>query len=166
MTPEFSRPVSVARRHDFTPRRIEANEAERAALARRFDLVAIERLAAEVALEPAPRGAVKLVALLDAEVVQTCIVTLEPVPARVTERFEVIFAPEIDEEAELIVDEDAPVVVPLEGESVDLGEAVAQQLSLALDPFPRKPDAALPGEAGEGAASPFAALAAWKRRDV
>jgi hypothetical protein len=48
----------------------------------------------------------------------------------------------------------------------DLGEAVAEQLALALDPYPRAPDAELPPEANDEAAGAFAALAALRRGKV
>jgi hypothetical protein len=60
-------------------------------------------------------------------------------------------------------DED-PDDLPAEAGAVDMGEALAQQLSLALDPYPRAPGAELPAEATDGGAhGPFAALAKLKR---
>ena len=41
---------------------------------------------------------------------------------------------------------------------LDLGEAASEQLALALDPFPRKPGAALPGEMQEPEEGAFAGL--------
>ena len=64
-------------------------------------------------------------------------------------------------------DPEAPDEIEAEGDSVDLGEAIAEQLALALDPYPRVPGAALPGE-GEGEepppSGPFAGLAALRKR--
>jgi hypothetical protein len=37
------------------------------------------------------------------------------------------------------------VAEPFEGDAIDIGEAVAQQLALALDPYPRAPGASLEG---------------------
>jgi hypothetical protein len=55
-----------------------------------------------------------------------------------------------------------------DGAAIDIGEAIAQTLALALDPYPRAPDAeAALKEAGvksEAEAGPFAALAALKAR--
>ena len=50
------------------------------------------------------------------------------------------------------------------GGQVDLGELVAEEVALALDPYPRHPDAALPPEASDPEENPFAALAALKGR--
>ena len=56
--------------------------------------------------------------------------------------------------------------IDYEGSAVDLGEAAAQTLALALDPFPRSPTAdeklRAAGVIGEEEAGPFAALKALK----
>ena len=44
------------------------------------------------------------------------------------------------------------------------GEAAAEQLALALDPYPRSPDAVLPDVPDDPEAQPFAALAPLQRR--
>ena len=91
--PEFSRPVRVdtlgAEPRTMT---IEADEAERAALARRFGLVAIDRLAADAALV---RDGEEVVATgrIAAAVTQSCVASAEPVAAAVDEPFELRFRP-------------------------------------------------------------------------
>jgi uncharacterized metal-binding protein YceD (DUF177 family) len=158
MENEFPRPVAVERLAEEDIYRIEATPAERVALARRFGLRALDALTAEVRLTPLGRG-VRLDAALEADVVQECVVTLQPVPNHVSERFTLVYG-----EAPASPDEDA-VVEPLENETIDIGEAVAQQLSLALDPYPRAPGASVdPRWTGEEAVEgPFAGLAKWKR---
>lgn len=160
--PEFSRLIPVDRlRRGPVSERIEANEGERRALAARFELEAIGRLVADVRLEPLPDDMVRVSGVLDAEVVQTCVVSLESVPATVSERFSAQFAPpemiaeedgDIDFEALLEDEDDLPE--PIVNHRIDIGELVAQHLSLALDPYPRAPDAAfveiLEHEAPEG----------------
>jgi uncharacterized metal-binding protein YceD (DUF177 family) len=173
MRPEFSRPVRLDALGG-EPRRfeIEAEAAERAALAERFGLVSIGRLGAEAVLTRT--GAIVIAAgSLAAEVVQSCIATAEPVPEAVNERFRIEFRPEPavaapDEEVEL--GEAELDVVFYDGEAVDLGEAVAETLSLSLDPYPRSPaaEAALNAagvrseEQARAESSPFAGLAALK----
>src|SRR5262245_3340197 len=91
---EFSRPVRVDTLGE-TPRRIEieADENERSALARRFGLISIERLAAGLALSR--RGdEVTIEGHLDSAVTQTCVVTGDPVPATVEAPFEILFRPQ------------------------------------------------------------------------
>ena len=46
----------------------------------------------------------------------------------------------------------------------DLGEALAELLALALDPYPRAPAAELPAGAGGAVTGGFAALAALRRK--
>lgn len=151
---------------------IEAGPEERAALAARFGLIEIHSLRADAALarrdeEVRARGTV------EADVIQRCIATGEAVPERIEEPFELLFRPPPeaaapDEEIEL--GETEMDVVFYDGAAVDLGEAVAETLSLALDPFPRGPGAeeALRAagvkseEEAKAQASPFAALAGLK----
>lgn len=141
--PEFSRVVEVPKRRGKTVTlAIAAAPAERAALARRFDLLALDRLEAGLQLELQRDGIVQVSGTLVAELEQSCVVTLEPVPSRLAEEFTLLYGPpEADSEIEL--DGEAEPVEPFEGDRIDVGEAVAQQLSLALDPFPRAPGATI-----------------------
>ena len=181
--PELSRIVTrgeIARGEAV--RDIAADERERAALARRFGLAALERLEARLRLRPEGSqgrpGLVTLEGRFSADVVQLCVVTLEGLPVTVEEEISLLFSlarpgepkgpaaleVEIDAEAE-----DPPE--PIGPHGLDLGEVVAEQLALALDPYPRAPDADLASVTGELAQEPdepagaFAALAALKRGD-
>jgi uncharacterized metal-binding protein YceD (DUF177 family) len=135
---EFSRPIDVARLgageavYD-----IAANETERAALAKRFDLVSLEKLAAHVTLRRLPGGLVRLTASLSADLIQTDVVTLDPVPARVDDDFTLLFGSDAEDAAAL--DPEAELIEPLSDGQIDIGEAVAQQLSLVMAPYPRGP---------------------------
>lgn len=167
--PEFSRRVPLARLGPEPFRQeIAAGEAECAALARRFDLVAVDRLAAVVELvRPGQRpDRILLRAAFDAAFVQSCVVTLDPIPGAVSQHFELIYGPpELEEEGAGGAEDDA-AFEPLVGEAIDIGEAVAQEFALALPPFPRSPDAdlaATPPIADEP--GPFAALARLVPRD-
>ena len=155
--PEFSRPLHLGSvgpdgRRDV----LEADEAERAALARRFGIPAVESLRAELRLRPEADGAVRAEGRLAADVVQNCVVTLEPVAQRVEEAVALRLLPAGVEPRD---EPDEPDDIPSDGGVVDLGEAVAEQLALALDPYPRAPGAALPAEANDAADHPLAALA-------
>lgn len=162
--PEFSRPVRIDTL-GAAPRRveIEADEAECEAIARRFGLVAIGRLAAEAAV--ARRGE-EIVATgsIDAEVVQSCVATGEPVSAKLAAPFEIVFRPHsASAEEEIELGESELDTVFHDGASIDLGEAAAETLALSLDPYPRAPgaEAALKaaGVRSEEEAGPFGALA-------
>lgn len=126
---------------------VTASAAECAALADRFDLISVANLKAKLRLRRIRSEFIKVTGELEADVVQRCVVTLEPVPAHVKEEFSALYAPDhlIPKEEEdegsdqmqyLGGDEDFPE--PMPGGRIDLGELVAQNLSLALDPYPRK----------------------------
>jgi len=138
--PEFARAVDVPRAAGRqSTHAIAANDHERAALAARFALLSLDRLEAEVQLEGLEGGLVRLTASLKAEVVQSCVATLEPVPSRIAETFTLLYGA-AENGPDIVLDGEAETIEPLDGGKIDIGEAVAQQLSLALDPFPRAPE--------------------------
>lgn len=164
-TPEFARPMppplpGTAER----VRKISADAEERAALARRFDLLSLDRLEAEVRLQRLAGGLVRLRAHFRADVVQACIVTLDPVASCIDEDFTLFYGP-VEEGREIRLDGAEELVEPLIDDTIDIGEAVAQQLSLALDPFPCAATVVPEGEtpAEDRHDSPFAALRAWRK---
>jgi uncharacterized metal-binding protein YceD (DUF177 family) len=145
--PEFSRLFQVARvSTDGEAFQFEANDAERAALARRFELIDLPSLKAEGRIIPSDHGRrAKVAGVVRAQVVQACVVTLEPVPAMVEDSFVRSYTSSpTDSEREAVVDldsDDPPELMV--GGAVDVGEAVAETLGLALDPYPRAPGAEL-----------------------
>jgi uncharacterized metal-binding protein YceD (DUF177 family) len=164
--PEFSRLIDE--RH-LTPKpiSIEAVAEERKALARRFRIVAIHQLQATVAIERAGQ-ALMARGRLSASIVQSCAVSGEDLPVRVDEPLALRFVPAEQPEAEEIeLEADELDEIPFEGHLFDLGEAVAQSLALAIDPYATGPEAErVRKEAGlsdEAASGPFAALAALKK---
>lgn len=166
-TPEFSRTVQL-RHVDARTHELEANESERAALARRFGLVAIERLRADVELER-NGDVVDANGKLEADIVQSCAVSGEDLPATIREPLAFRFVPEKSApagEEEIELESGELDEIPYAGGSFDLGEAVAQSLALAIDPYAIGPDAeAAREDAGlldEQSAGPFAALKGLK----
>lgn len=146
-TPEFSRPVDVSSLEDgATERRtIAATPEECEALARRFGAASLEGLDAEVALTRRGRQ-LRVEIRFSAKVVQTCVVTLEPVRSVMNQSFSMVFDPDVRATGEFdeplgVADDDPPE--PLRDETIDAGEAVAEMFGLALDPWPRKPGARL-----------------------
>lgn len=160
--PELHRPVPTDR---IGPQALEntvnASASERAALAQRLGIPAILRLRCHFWLTSGPGATFEAAGHLQARVVRSCVLTLDEFEAEVEERFRLRFVPsgtESDDPDPELEDE-----VAYEGGVLDLGEAAAEQLALALDPYPRKPGATLPvGDATEPE-HPFAALAALKR---
>jgi len=137
--PEFSHPVRIDT-IGAAPRQVSigASEAERKALAERFGLVAVDQLSAEAEVKRHGEE-IRAEGKLSAAVVQSCVITGDPVPARVEESFSLVFRPhpEANEEEEIELSEGELDVTFYSGSFVDLGEAVAESLSLSLDPYPR-----------------------------
>jgi uncharacterized metal-binding protein YceD (DUF177 family) len=163
---EFCRLVPLARVGTEPYRQeIVATEDERTALARRFDLVSLDRLSAAIELVRQGGGTVLLCAAFEAEFAQSCVVTLDPVPGALSERFTLVYGPPEAEEG-LTAAEDDVAFEPLSADAIDVGEAVAQEFSLLLPPFPRSPEAAIeaeePPRSEEG---PFAPLSRLGRRE-
>jgi uncharacterized metal-binding protein YceD (DUF177 family) len=161
----LSRPVRV----DPLPRdgldvTVEASAEEREKLAAFNDLLGLSSLKAVFQLHPLAEGDVRVVGRLTADVVQSCVVTLDPVPAHIDAPIAVDFAPEGSEE-EFAEDEDAPE--PIVDGMIDLGRIAAEFLTLNLDPYPRKEGAVFeaPIDDEEGAQSRFSALAKGKKSD-
>lgn len=123
---------------------IEANESERAALARRFGISAIDSLSARLELSEKGKAVLAEGALV-ADVVQPCAISHEDFSHRIEEELAFRFVPagpqpeEPDIEIELVGEELDEI--DYEGESFDVGEAVAQSLGLAIDPYAEGPDA-------------------------
>lgn len=142
-TPEWSHRVPIDR-IGSTPVRhnLSASEAERGALAARFGLIAIDQIEANIALRR-ENAAPFATGQLSATVTQTCIATGEPVSqsvdAAIAVRFVDLATIESDDLELDAADHDE---MEHDGVAVDLGEAAAQTLALALDPYPRSPAAA------------------------
>jgi uncharacterized metal-binding protein YceD (DUF177 family) len=167
-TPEFSRPIQIDHVGPaWQNQRIEASPAERAALAKRFEILDLPALAAEVKLRRIRAGRYIEASLhILAEVVQSCVVSLEPIAASIDASARELYGPIGGEAAadEVLVDPDSPE--PIAGPSLDLGEVVAQHLALSLDPYPRAAGVVGPAPAAGGPEerpSPFQGLAALKR---
>lgn len=162
---EFSRALEIERiptaGRSFV---IVAEAGERVALARRLGLEAIDRLRAEGRVRRLADGAVTLVeGRLEAAVTQLCVVTLEPVAAEPAVAFRRSFAAAAGPtQGEVVVDPLGDEPEPLVGPTIDLGEIVAEELALALDPYPRAAALAMPET--EPAESPAADRAGAPRR--
>lgn len=162
MTTEFSRPerIDTIGEGERTVT-IEADTAERAALAGRFALTAIDRLAATLTVRRETAG-VAVRGRVTADVVQACSVTGVPLRVAIDEPVALLFVESFDETEEIELDSGALDTVEIEGGTIDLGEAAAETMVLALDPFPRSPDAATAlreaGGISEEEAGPFGAL--------
>ncbi|MSP95006.1 MAG: DUF177 domain-containing protein [Alphaproteobacteria bacterium] len=145
---------------------------ERAAIAAWLDIPGIENLTASIRLSRRGRDFYAYEAAFDADVVQTCVVTLEPVRAHLKGEFRRSFriapsaaAKRYEEgpggEISLSETEDPDV---LDDAMIDLAAPVLEELSLSLDPYPKAPGAKfeVPDEEDTPKESPFAVLKALK----
>jgi Large ribosomal RNA subunit accumulation protein YceD len=148
---------------------LHATPAECAALAARFGLVAVERLDATIVLG-ADGPAVRAEGRLQAAIVQNCAVSGEDLAVRIDEPVSLRFVPAEDapaSEEEIELQGGEPDEIEFDGSRFDLGEALAQGLALAIDPFAAGPGAdearRRAGLLGEAEAGPFAALAKLRK---
>ncbi len=143
MSPEFSRPLPTTRIGpaglDTT---IEATRTECAKLATRLKLPGIGTLSCRFRLSLGPRNSILAECWLTAMITQMCVVSLDEFEGAVTDHVSVRFVPAGTENTE--IDPESPDEIPFSNGTIDLGEAASEQLALALDPWPRKPGAALP----------------------
>ncbi|MDP3905593.1 DUF177 domain-containing protein [Novosphingobium sp.] len=149
---------------------LDATADECAALARRFALVAVHSLHAEITLIAAG-GKVSATGRLKASIVQTCAISGDDLPVQIDEPVKLRFVPAAathrpDEEVEL--DAGALDETEYQGTLFDLGEELAQGLAVAIDPFLAGPNAEearrKAGLLNETASGPFAALAGLKAK--
>ncbi len=158
---EFSRPLDVRQVEGLTLR-LTANETECAALAVRFELVRIDRLEAEVVFVREGR-AVAASGSLSADIVQSCAVSAEDLATAIRQPLALRFVPAGSHGPDDNLELDANALDDIEytGCEFDIGEAVAQSLALAIDPFATGPDAEKTRRAGllgKSETGPFAAL--------
>ena len=149
---------------------VAAGDAERAALAAAYDLVAVNGLSAAVTVTPGSKGSASVEGRVIADIVQSCVVSLEPVEQHIDEAFSVRFVPPGSPDAaapkpgkEVIIDPEAPDPPEvMEGTRIDVGALVEETFVLAIDPYPRAPGAGLPADVEEpptaGEESPFSVL--------
>jgi uncharacterized metal-binding protein YceD (DUF177 family) len=163
--PEFSRPCDI-RQADGRTLTIAARDSERAALAERLGIVAVDRLSAELTLTR-QGDSVAVGGTMAAAIVQSCAVSTEDLPVTIAEPLQIRFVPARDHQPneELELDAGDLDEIEFDGATFDLGEAVAQSLALAIDPFATGPEAEEVRRSGlldAGASNPFAVLAQLK----
>lgn len=172
-------PVSVTRLPaKGMPVHIAADGEQRAALAAAHDLQAVGSFEADLLVRAWKRDGVRIEGTISADVVQTCVVTLEPLPAHIEAPVSALFVPEGSPLAradraggEIVVDaeaEDLPETFT--GGRIDAGALAEEFLALSLDPYPRKPGVEIEtnqgnGPEGEEAAGPLSeALRKYRAR--
>jgi uncharacterized metal-binding protein YceD (DUF177 family) len=164
-------PVAVEKIPDTGLHRdLEADQATRAAVADVGGLREVLSVQASFDVTPMRGGRFHVTGDVRARIGQTCVVTLEEMESDIDEPIDLIFAPpdQIPEMAALVdeaeeSDEETPdPPEPIENGIIDLGRIATDALYLAVDPYPRKPDAVFEPlvEAPNPEDHPFAALKA------
>ena len=167
----WSVPVFVAQIPDTgLHREIEADPAARDAMADISGLREILSASASLDLTPEKAGRVHVAGRVRARIGQTCVVSLDPIENNIDEAIDLVFAPpeQISELADLVdgaAESDAEIPDPPEpivNGVIDLGRLATDALFLAIDPYPRKPDAVFKPviKAADPEDHPFAALKA------
>lgn len=169
--------------------KFSADERQRIDLARRLGIVSVEEAQAIVTVQKVSGGIYHAIGSIQADVTQSCVVSLAPVPAHIEDEFEgwygdktanaVSFAKARSERdvkqghTEIEVMEESADPEPIIGGKIDIGELATQYLSLALDPYPQAEgvehvySAPAPEKGTDGSElrkSPFEALKDWKEK--
>jgi hypothetical protein len=143
---------------------LKANEKERLGLAEELGIPEVTELAAAFEVRRLSGGMFAVQGTLAASVVQTDIVTLEPVHLAVNETIELTLAPAEDASAKPAAalkeqESDGPDL--FHGGRIELGAIAREHLALGLDPYPRAAGVEFAGHVEDDSAaeaSPFAAL--------
>ena len=150
---EFSRPLRLAEvPAEGSSLELDATASECAAVARRLGLLSLGRLHGQLGIKPIACGGLALTGTLQADVEQSCVVTLEALPIEVSRPLNLRFLNEEafrQHESQQEDPLDGPDVELMPDDVLDLGELLVEELSLALDPYPRREDANI-AEAGLG----------------
>ncbi len=143
---KFSKIVFIESISKRAPREqsLKAKAEELKYIAEWIDVLEVKNLSADLILEH-NGGSIKVSGSLKADIVQACIVSLEPVDEHVEEKFESFFTdikPKYLELAveEILVPDEETVPEYTEDGSIDIAELVVQHLSLAMNEYPRLED--------------------------
>lgn len=140
----------------------DADARQREALAEVHGLLEVKRFRAELLVAQWKRNGVKVTGEVHAEIVQQCVLTLEPIEASVDEEIDSIFLPAdsklgrlgFGEGGEILVDADGPdAPETFSGDTIDVGALAEEFFGLGVDPYPRKPGAVIAPEPQEDAPS-------------
>ena len=160
-TPEFNLALDLCDVGGATKRlMLEAAAPERAALAVRFGLLALDVLNAALEIRRDAAG-IHVSGQVHGQGSQPCVASGEPVPFLITERIALKLVPKLPEGSEIELSTEDLDIEPLLGDTVDVGEIAVQVFALGLDPYPRsaiKVAGLITEEDAVAARSPFAVL--------
>jgi len=137
---------------------IQADPAQRASLAREHGLAEVRSWRADLLVEPWKRNGVKVSGRVVADIVQECVVTLEPLENRIDESVDGLFLPEDSKIGRLGFEGAGEIMIAPEGpdspetfsgDTIDVGALAEEFFGLAIDPYPRKKGAEIAAAAPE-----------------
>jgi hypothetical protein len=129
------------------PVSIDAGPEQLAALAREHHLLEAKGFHADLVVSPWKRDGVSVSGRVEGDIVQECVVTLEPIEAHVEQDVSAVFIPEgskLDRFQELsggemVLDPEGPdLPESFSGTSIDVGALAEEFFALGIDPYPRK----------------------------
>lgn len=180
----LSFPVSVQHvPHKGIEVTLKSDDREREALAESHGLEKVLSFSADFIITPWKKSGIKIRGKIQAQIVQSCVATLEPIENQIDEDVEIVLVPEhsrlaripVDESGEMLISADGPdIPETFSGDKIDIGAIAEEFFDLAIDPYPRKADLAdsvvvtvgeTEEEADNGVVSPFASLANWQKKD-
>ncbi|MEW7007594.1 MULTISPECIES: YceD family protein [unclassified Lentilitoribacter] len=163
-----SNPISIT---------IEADGKELEGLAKFWKVIGVTSLKADVKLSRWKRDGVRVSGHFEGKLIQDCVVSLKPINTEINDDFVAFYVPETSKLArqdniqngELIIDVDGPDIPDtFSGNTIDVAAVVSEFAAMAIDPYPRDPEAEIDQKFQSGSIeddappSPFAALAAIK----
>ncbi|MBO6520632.1 MAG: DUF177 domain-containing protein [Rhodospirillales bacterium] len=172
---EFSRPFRV----DGLPPKgrnveLDPTPSEREAIAGRLGLVALNRLEGTLKLHPEMGRQISLHGPIRAEIVQTCVVTGDPLTTTIAFDIDRTFAEDADPMAGLNTTDDEELTDPeieepdpiIDGK-IDVGEHAVEELALNIPAYPRAPGAVFEAPSDENSddnkpENPFSVLSSLK----
>lgn len=134
------------------PVSIEADTRQRVELATVHGVLSVERFRAELHVASWKRNGVKVSGMVEADITQECVVTLEPMQNHIREEVSSVFLPEDSKlgrlgfgtGGEILLDAEGPdSPETFSGDTIDVGALAEEFFGLAIDPYPRKPGVAL-----------------------
>lgn len=167
---DWQHDVTEVGEHGLAMRR-SASEAERTRLAEILSIQAVEALEVSYRIDAAREGGYHLTGRVEADVTQSCVVSLEPVRSRIDEALDLLFVAGPAGGAGEAADKEiltGPDIEPIDDGRLPVGRIVFETLSAALDPYPRKEGVAFEWTDAKAVdpnspSNPFAALKSLKR---
>lgn len=126
--------------------RIVADESQLSVLANELGVESVNTARFEGKIRRYKKAGFRMNGALNADLVQACVVTMDPVQQILSLELDRKFLPQdsktnsarYSDDGEMIIDPDADEPDDLLSGTVDLWEVLIEELNLAIDPFPRK----------------------------